>query len=186
MVHLPTVRAYSQALAIMEQSIILKTVFADMEEIWLNLHTVDKRCPIIEEIGTNVKRRLVRLYSIEFIKCMRRTMDFDLASKVIDTEHAFWPVDDIVIRISDDKVTDHFSMFRSMVNAIFGLSLKIIDFMFNEKPTRNDLYKILSDFYDIDIDDIDIDEEISVQWLTDRFNEYLEEPSLSIFTINTL
>lgn len=183
MFHLPTIRAYTQAVAIMEQKVILQTVFADMEEVWLSLHTPDKKCPILEEIGTNVKRRLVRQYTIRLIKHMRGTIGLDLVSKVIDSDNAFWSADDIVLRVADGVVENHFSMFRSLINAIFGLSIKIIDFMFKETTTKNDLYGILGDFYDLDIDDVDIYEEITLEWLTERFNEYLEEPSLSIFTV---
>lgn len=184
MLHIPTIRAYTQGIEILRQKNLVSALFDDMEEVWLSLMTPDKRSIILEQIGTNQKRRLVRQYVIELIKRTRATIGFDLSSKVIDPDNAFWPADDIALRVADSVVESHYSMFRSLMNAIFGISIRIIDFMFKEHPTREDLYALLSDFYNLEVDDNDQSEEVSLEWLTERLNEYVEEPSLAVFSVS--
>ena len=178
-----TIRAYSLGIGIFEQEAIVKAIYEDMSEFWLTLMTPDKREIIVEEIGTNQKRRLVRSYIVEFIKKVRNTLGLDLCTKVIDSDNVYWIADDIALRIGDSQVESHFSMFRSLFSAIFGLSIRIIDFMFSEEKTREALYAILSDFYNLEVQDVNIDEEINREWFTERFKEALEEPSLSIIEV---
>ena len=179
------VRAYSQAIAILNQAYIAKAVYSDMEEVYLSLYSVDKKCIIEEQVGTNAKRRLVRIYAIELIKAVRNTIGFDLVPKSIDKDNAFWTADDIILRISDDKVFDHFHLFRSMLNAIFGVSLAIINLWFNEQPKRKDVYAILNDFYGILIDDDQEDEIVDHLWFSERFEEFLDDPEKSLIRIES-
>lgn len=182
-----TIRAYTQAIAIMEQSYLIQSIYEDMNEVWLSLHTPDKKCPIVEQVGTNIKRRLVRQYTIAFINKVRKTIGFDICSKVADSDNAFWSADDIVLRISDSEVKDHFSMFKSLFNAIFGLSIKIIDFAFKDKIIKNDLINILSDYYYLDVNEVehDINDEISLDQLKELFETYLKDNNKYLFKVDS-
>lgn len=181
--NMATIRANTQAIEIINQSTILKNVYDEMGEIWLNLHTKDKRCPIVEEKGTIVKRRLVRQYAVELIKRVRGTIGLDLVTKITDPDTGYWAADDIVQRIGDGEVHDHFHLFSNLLNAVFGFGMRYINVMFKEAITLNDVYSILNDIYIIEVNTLDLDDEITVQQLTERLADFMTGDDKPFFTV---
>lgn len=171
-------RVYSTAAAIIDQSHFIKSIFADMEEVWLTLYTKEKTCPILEDIGTNVKRLLVRRYTVALIRQVRNTIGLDLITKTIDPDSVYWHVDDIVQRVSDNKTESHLGLFRALITSIFGLSIKVLDFMLLETKTKGDLYTLLHGFYDLKINDLEYDDEITSALLVENFHAGLNNDAI--------
>lgn len=176
----PTLRIYTQAIELINQSAVIQSIYADMEEVWLTLHTKDKKCPIVDQVGTIVKRNLVRRYTGLLIRSMRNVVNLDLVSKSIDADAAFWHADDIVQRISDNKTEDHKSLFLALMNTIFGISLPVLEFTLKNERTKQDLYDILAAYYDVTILDLEPDDALSISVIISDFENLLnnEEPTL--------
>lgn len=180
-----TLRAHTQAIEILRQKEIIKTVFEDMEIVWKRLYTTEGKCPIIEQVGTNVKRLLVRNYTIQFIKKIRGCIGLDLITKISDPDIGFWYVDDIVKFISDNETKNHEDMFKTLFNSVFGLSLDILIFTFKEECVRNDLYDLLKGYYDLDVKDIDLDETIDPVVFESVLKASIENSVESLFVVNS-
>lgn len=180
-----TIRANTQALEIIRQSAVLKAIYSEMEEVWLSLYTQDKKCPIVEQQATNVKRKLIRQYAIKLITRLRAIVNTDLVTMAIDTDESFWTADDIVRRLGDGPIRDHHHLFCLLVNSIFGLSMRYIDVMFKEKIVLNDLATLLNDIYILTVDDYQIDEEKLSEVITERLSDYIAGEDTPIFTVTT-
>lgn len=180
-----TIRANTQALEIIRQSSVLKTIYAEMEEVWLSLYTQDKKCPIVEQTATIVKRKLIRQYSIKLITYLRSIVNTDLVTMAIDPDESFWIADDIVQRLSDGVIRDHFHLFCLLVNALFGLSMRYIDVMFKETITLNDLTTLLNDVYIITVDEGGVTDETLVQVITERLEAYIAGEDTPVFDVTT-
>lgn len=179
-----TIRIYTQAIEFINQSAVIQSVYADMEEVWLTLHTKDKKCPIVEQIGTIVKRNLVRRYTGLLIRAMRNVVNLDLVSKSIDADASFWHADDIVQRISDNKTEDHKSLFLALVNSIFGISLPVLEFMLKQNRVKQDLYDLLKAYYDVTILDVEVDDQLSINEILEDFKSLLDNKEPTLFKAN--
>lgn len=180
-----TIRANTQALEIIRQADTLKTIYAEMEEVWLTLQTKDKKCPIVEQQATIVKRKLIRMYSVKLINYMRSVVNTDLVTMAIDTDESFWIADDIVQRLSDGPIRDHFHLYCLLVNALFGLSMRYIDVMFKEEITLNDLTTLLNDVYIITVDDFAVAPETLSEVITERLSAYIAGEDTPVFEVTT-
>lgn len=178
---LPTIRINTQAIEIMKQGKILQLIYGEMDEVWLHLHTTDKRCPIVEEIGTIVKRRLIRQYIIGLVKEMRSMVNVDIINKTIDPDANFWIADDIARTVADNKVEDHFHLFCSLVSAIFGTSIRLVHLMMKDEVTLNELYGVLNDTYTLTLNDPQNDGVITVEMITERLEGYINGEDAPIF-----
>lgn len=170
-----TIRIHTQVIAIFQQKLVIEAIFEEMEEVWLNLHTREKTCPIIEQVGTNVKRKLVQRYVIELIRRMRRTVSMDLISKSIDPDAAYWVADDIVIRLADNKTESHRGLFNAVLVGVFGISTRILEFMALENPTKEDLYALIRRMYDVKVLDFELGDEVSIVELSVSLENYMTD-----------
>lgn len=180
-----TIRANMQALEIVRQADVLKTIYAEMEEVWLSLYTQDKKCPIVEQQATIVKRKLIRMYSVKLINHMRSIVNTDLITMAIDTDESFWIADDIVQRLSDGPIRDHNHLFCLLVNGLFGLSMRYIDVMFKEEITLNDLTTLLNDVYILTVDEFGIETETLSEGITERLSSYIAGEDTPVFQVTT-
>lgn len=176
-------RALSQAVELFNQGRQLSYIFEDMNETWLTLYTKDKKCPIVEQAGTIVKRNLVRRYAATLIQNLRNTIGLDLISRVIDKDAAFWMADDIIQRISDNKTESHEALFKALVSSIFGVAIDVLNFMLKEEKTKGDLYGVLKQFYDLKVIDIEEDDSITVEGATEALLAYLQRNELTLFEV---
>lgn len=170
-----TAQAHMFAMELFYQGDIVNTLFEDMEEVWLRLYTKDKKCPIVEQVGTFVKRKLVKEYAIYFIRQVRGIYGLTLATKVNDPDAMFWIADDIIQRIADGETKNHEALFKSLFNALFGLSIDVLNFMMSEKKTKEDVYNVVKKFYYLDIVDIELDDEITGREIKEMTEKYLDD-----------
>lgn len=169
--HYPTIRAYTQAIEIINQADALKTAFEDLDEsTWLELQTKDKECFILTQIGTSIKNTQVRYYTFAFIKRIQSIIGLDLLTLTIDEPSKLWKIDDITQALADGEIKSHQHLFQELLVNIYGLSGNIINFIFGDR-SRNALYAILSGFYTLSIDDSDSEKEA----LSVDFMNYLKD-----------
>lgn len=181
--NLSLLRVYAQAHAVLVQKVYVDALLKDMEEVWEELKTPEKRCIITTEVATTSKRQLVKRYISTLIRKGRDIKGLDLAPKIIDPDRAFWAADGIARAIADTKVEDHFSLFRSVVNACLGLPISVIDFMYKEDRQRDDLYTLLGEFYELEVIDRSVDEDLTLEWFTERYEAYLKTGEEDLFTL---
>lgn len=175
-----TTQAHMFAMELFYQGDVINSLFEEMGEVWLNLYTKDKKCPIVEQVGTFVKRKLVKEYAIQLIRRLRGVYGLTLVTKANDPDATFWVADDIIQRIADGKTDDHEGLFKSLINAIFGLSIDILNFMMLENKTKENLYNIVKKFYIIDIVDIELDDIITGREVKGIVEKYLDDTSAPV------
>lgn len=182
---LPTISANTMGVNILVQKTALDAIFSDMNEVWLKLHTKEGGCPIVEQMGTNVKRKLVREYAVELIDMIRANTSLTLITSVSNPDAAFWHADDIVQRISDGMVIDHKHLFCGLLTSIFGLGIKVAELMFKEKITVEDLYDTLKDFYFLTLNTLDLDDEVTPELIIGRLESYIKDEDKPLFEVDT-
>lgn len=176
-----TIRIHTQAIAFFQQKLVIEAIYEEMEEVWLTLHTHDKKCPIIEQVATNVKRKLVQRYAVELIRHVRRTVGLDLITKVIDPDMAYWVADDVVMRLSDNKTESHRGLFNAILVGVFGVSVMVLEFMEKEEPTKEDLYGLLRRLYDVKVHDYQLEDKVTIEDVTVSLANYLKDKKDCMF-----
>lgn len=131
-----TLRIATQVHQLALQGVTLKNTFKEMNEVWLSLYTTDKKCQIVEQMGTKVKYQLINLYAIKLIKYINSIIGLDLIPLgQQDLETRTWRQDTIILNIAGLKITDHEHLFRLMMVNLFGLSEDILDFALTGKAS---------------------------------------------------
>ena len=149
-VNLTTLRIATQVHQLTLQGVTLKNTFKEMSEVWLSLHTADKACPIVDQMGTKVKYQLVNLYAIKLMKYINSIIGLDLISLgQQNLETRTWRQDTIILNIAGLKITGHEHLFRLMMVNLFGLSEDIIEFALTSKATV--LREYVKKTYDYDL-----------------------------------
>lgn len=175
-----TLQAHMFAMEMFYQGEVVKSVFEDMEEVWLKLYTKDKKCPIVEQVGTFVKRKLVKEYAIHLIRQVRGIYGLTLATKTSDPDAMFWIADDIIQRIADGKTENHEGLFKTLFNALFGTAIEILNFMLADNHTKESLYAVVKKFYVINVVDNELDDPIDGRTVKTIAEAYLDNPDAPI------
>lgn len=179
-----TLQAHMFAMEVFYQGEVVKSVFEDMEEVWLALYTKDKKCPIVEQVGTFVKRKLVKEYAIHLIRQVRGIYGLTLATKTTDPDAMFWIADDIIQRIADGKTDNHEGLFKSLFNALFGTAIDILNFMLTEGHTKEAVYELVRKFYIINVVDNELDDPIDGPAIKAIATAYLDNADAPVlFTV---
>lgn len=177
--NLNTLRIATQVRELLIQGITLKNTFKAMEEVWLGLHTPDKKCPIVEHAASKIKYQLANLYAVSLVKYMNSIVGLDLVSlSQQDPNTRTWKMDGIILNAGSNKVKDHEHLFRVLLVNLFGLSEDIIDIGFD--PTAERIRSYVKKTYDIDLGDTEgLSGEISIEEAEGALYNYLADPTQS-------
>lgn len=144
-----TLRMATQVRELAIQGVTLKNTFKDMEEVWLALHTADKRSLIVDQIGTRTKYQEVTQYAVKLIKYMNSIVGMDMFPVVYqDPTSTHWKLDSTLLNIAGHKVIDHEHLYRLILINIYGISDDIISYALN--PTTEGLRQYIKKVYDVD------------------------------------
>jgi len=174
--NLTTLRIATQIHELALQGVTLRNTFKEMENVWLELHTQDKRCLIVEQVATKVKYQLVNLYAIKLIKYINSIIGLDLVPLAQqDPSTRTWKMDAVILNIASNKVTDHEHLFRLMMVNLFGLSETVIEFAMTAKAS------VLRDYvkktYDVDLGEpTSEDQAIDLEQTEAALRNYLKSP----------
>lgn len=174
--NLSTLRIATQVHELALQGVTLRNTFKEMENVWLELHTEDKRCLIVEQVATKVKYQLVNLYAVKLIKYINSIIGLDLVPLAQqDPTTRTWKMDAVILNIASNKVTDHEHLFRLMLVNLFGLSETVIEFAMTAKAS------VLRDYvkktYDIDLGEpVSEDQVIELPQAEKALRDYIAAP----------
>ncbi|AEV89721.1 hypothetical protein OBP_284 [Pseudomonas phage OBP] len=145
-INLADLRIATQARELVIQGYTLNSTFKEFNEVWLSLHTEDKKCIIVDQVATKLKYQLVNLYAIKLVKYLNSIIGLDLVPLAQqDPATRTWKMDAVILNIASNKITDHEHLFRLMLVNLFGISEDIVDFSL--APTYGKLRNYLSKTY---------------------------------------
>lgn len=134
-------RIATQARELVVQGVTLRNTFKEFNEVWLSLHTEDKKNIIVEQTATRLKYQLVNLYAVKLIKYINSIVGLDMVPLAQqDPTTRTWKMDAVILNIASNKVTDHEHLFRLMMVNLFGVSEDVIDFSLAPTYTKLSAY----------------------------------------------
>lgn len=175
--NLNTLRVATQVHELLLQGVTLRNTFREMDQVWMSLHTADKRCPIVEQSATKVKYQLVSQYAVALIKYINSIVGLDLVPLAQqDPTTRTWKNDAIILNIGGNKVKDHEHLYRSFLLNLFGVSEDIIAIAFD--PTPENIRSYVKKTYDIDLGDTEgLTEQLTIEESDGALRNYLADPT---------
>lgn len=169
---LNTLRMATQIRELSLQGITIKNTFKEMEDVWLELHTEDKRCPIVEQSGTKVKYQLVNLYAYKLIKYLNSIVGMDMVPlSQQDADTQTWKMDTIILNVAGNRVKDHEHLFRTLLVNLFGVSEDLVAIAF--APTAENIRTYIKKTYDVDLGETDGVGEITLEQAEQALEDFL-------------
>lgn len=178
-INLGDLRILTQARELVIQGITLRNTFKEFNEVWLELHTEDKKCIIVDQVATKLKYQLVNLYAIKLVKYLNSIIGLDMVPLAQqDPQTRTWKMDSVILNIASNKVTDHEHLFRLMVVNLFGVSEDVIDFSL--APTYTKLHQYLAKTYARNIPGVVHDGEPTIEEMDKAIINYIGTGDLYI------
>lgn len=169
------VEAYLYATNLLGNRDVFQVIFNEMEATWLSLYTKEQTCPIVEQTGTFVKRKLVKQYAAALVKNLTGVSGCVFVTKFNSTPEEFWTADEVVTQIADTPTKDHTDLFRTLLSQIYGISYGTLQVLLEKSVSWLELYQaVVKVFPAINLSvEVDLDGEADVATLTHAFHAYL-------------
>lgn len=180
------VQAYLYGINVLENRTLFKSLFAELESTWLSLYTKEQTCPIVEQTGTFVKRKLVKQYTTVLVKTLSGVSGCTFISKLNAKPAEFWTTDEVIKQIADTPTKDHEDLFRTLLCQVYGVSETVYRVLMDKEVTWLELYRAVVQVYpNINLSvEVDLDEDADATTLTHAVHAYLyggDDTELPVF-----
>lgn len=169
------VEAYLYGINILENRDVFQLIFKEMDATWLSLYTKEQTCPIVEQTGTFVKRKLVKQYAAVLVKSLNGISGCTFVTKFNSQPDEFWTADEVVTQIADTPTKDHADLFKALLSQVYGVSHGVLRVLMDKDVTWLEVYQaVVQVFPSINLSvEVDLDGDANVATLTHAVTAYL-------------